>query len=41
MNLKIILRNSDKSNMRLLGIDFGTKNIGVAISDDNMKIASP
>lgn len=27
--------------MRYLGIDFGTKRIGLAVGDDEMKIASP
>lgn len=27
--------------MRILGIDYGTKNIGVAISDDNLQFAFP
>ena len=34
-------KNSLSSGSRLLGIDLGTKRIGIAISDYNQKIATP
>ena len=35
------LKNKLSSGSRLLGIDLGTKRIGIAISDYNQKIATP
>ena len=34
-------KNKLSSGSRLLGIDLGTKRIGIAISDYNQKIATP
>ena len=34
-------KNKFSSGSRLLGIDLGTKRIGIAISDGNQKIATP
>ena len=35
------LKNKQITKTRLIGLDLGTKRIGVAISDDNQKIATP
>ena len=34
-------KTNTKNNSRLLGIDPGTKNIGLAICDENKKVATP
>lgn len=34
-------KNSIKKSTRILGVDFGTKNIGLAISDRDWNIATP
>ena len=34
-------KTNSKNNSRLLGIDPGTKNIGLAICDENRKVATP
>ena len=36
-----ILKDKLTSNARLIGLDLGTKRIGIAICDDKRKIASP
>ena len=35
------LKDKLASNARLIGLDLGTKRIGIAICDDKRKIASP
>jgi putative Holliday junction resolvase len=35
------LAEKKKENMRLLGVDLGSKTIGLAVSDPSLKIASP
>lgn len=38
--LKLVLQ-TQKNNMRYLGIDYGLRKIGLALGDDGSKIASP
>ncbi len=39
--IKRILKRDENKRRPLLGIDHGTKNIGIAVSDSNLSIATP